>query len=115
MCENCLPIGVVSADDVYEVLKTVEDPELPVSIVDMGLIYDVEIHAGETTCAEIDMTFTAMGCPAMDFMKHDVREAVAGLEGVDEIEINTVWDPPWSTDRLSDEARQVLQTAGVGV
>lgn len=98
-----------------DALSEVEDPELPVSIVDMGLIYDVQITDEEPVHVEVDMTFTAMGCPAMDFMKYDVREAVVDIDGVQDVEINTVWDPPWTTDRLSEEARAVLQTAGVGV
>lgn len=96
-----------------EALKDVEDPELPVSIVDMGLIYDIHVEAGSRV--EVDMTFTAMGCPAMDFLKHDVREAIAAIEGVEEVAIDTVWDPPWTTERMSQEARDVLRTAGVTV
>jgi len=106
---------VVEEAEVREALKGVDDPELPVSIVDMGLIYGIEVREGETTEVAVDMTFTAMGCPAMDFLKHDVREALAAVDGVDRVEINTVWDPPWTTERMSEEARDVLRTAGVTV
>lgn len=106
---------MVDEQDVQSALGTVDDPELPVSIVDMGLIYDVDVVEGSSTRVEIEMTFTAMGCPAMDFLKHDVREAVLGIEDVDEVDIRTVWDPPWTTERMSKEARDVLRTAGVRV
>lgn len=106
---------MVDESAIWSALATVDDPEFPVSIVDMGLVYEVRVRGPEPASVEIDMTFTAMGCPAMDFMKVDVREAVEGVEGVGEVEIHTVWDPPWTTDRLSEEARQALQTAGVGV
>lgn len=100
---------------VREALKGVDDPELPVSIVDMGLIYAIEVSDHDPAHVDIDMTFTAMGCPAMDFLKHDVREAVAAVDGVGQVTINTVWDPPWTTERMSEEARDVLRTAGVTV
>jgi phenylacetate-CoA oxygenase PaaJ subunit len=106
---------VVDESTVRDALKQVDDPELPVSIVDMGLIYAIEVSEAEPAQVEIDMTFTAMGCPAMDFLKHDVREAVAAVDGVGSVTINTVWDPPWTTDRMSEEARDVLRTAGVTV
>jgi phenylacetate-CoA oxygenase PaaJ subunit len=106
---------VVDERAVREALKSVDDPELPVSIVDMGLIYGIEVSEPEPAHVDVEMTFTAMGCPAMDFLKHDVREAVAAVDGVGSVSIETVWDPPWTTDRMSEEARDVLRTAGVTV
>lgn len=103
---------MVQEEDVRDALEEVDDPELPVSIVAMGLIYEVRVEGARI---QVDMTFTAMGCPAMDFLKHDVREAVLALDGVESVTINTVWDPPWTTDRMSEEARDVLRTAGVTV
>lgn len=107
---------MVDEDAVRQALKTVEDPELPLSIVDMGLVYGIELEPGdEGARVVVEMTFTAMGCPAMGILKHDVREAVRDLDGVDAVEIDTVWDPPWTTDRLSEEAKNVLATTGVTV
>lgn len=106
---------MVDERQVMKALEDVEDPELPVSIVAMGLIYEVRVAGEGSSHVEVDMTFTAMGCPAMDFLKHDVREAVSSLDGVEAVEIRTVWDPPWTTDRMSEEARAVLATAGVTV
>jgi metal-sulfur cluster biosynthetic enzyme len=111
---------VVDAQEVREVLDTVEDPELPLSIEQMGLVYGVDVTEPEDpdvegARVEVRMTFTAMGCPAMGLLKSDVRRAVLGLEGVAEVDLVTVWDPPWTTDRLSEEARDVLRTAGVTV
>lgn len=107
---------MVDEATVWETLATVDDPELPLSIVDMGLVYDVRVRQVEdVTRVEVDMTFTAMGCPAMDLLRSDVHEALADVDGVDQVQLTTVWDPPWTVERLSDQARAVLETAGVGV
>lgn len=107
---------VVDETAIWETLETVDDPELPLSIVDMGLVYDIRVQEGpDGTRVEVDMTFTAMGCPAMDLLRGDVHKAVSAVEGVDQVQITTVWDPPWTVKRLSERARAVLETAGVGV
>ncbi len=99
-----------------EALKTVEDPELPVSIVDMGLIYGVRVEPGQAGArVVVEMTFTSMGCPAMGMLTSDVKQAVQGMEGVASVHVETVWDPPWTTERLSQTARDVLRVAGVSV
>lgn len=111
-----VPKTVVDEETIWQTLETVDDPELPLSIVDMGLIYDVRVDQGpEGTRVEVDMTFTAMGCPAMDLLRSDVHEAVSQVPDVDEVKLTTVWDPPWTVKRLSERARAVLETAGVGV
>lgn len=107
---------MVSEEDVLEALGSVEDPELPVSIVDMGLIYGVEVDPREQGArVTVEMTFTSMGCPAMGMLKSDVHEALEPLDDVEEVRIRTVWDPPWTTDRLSEEARDMLRVTGVSV
>lgn len=99
-----------------EALGTVQDPELPVSIVDMGLVYDVDVDAAsQGVHVVVEMTFTSMGCPAMGMLKSDVREALGSLDDVRSVRVVTVWDPPWTTDRLTQEARDVLRVAGVSV
>lgn len=109
---------MVTESQVLAALETVDDPELPLSIVDMGLVYDVRVQDAEEVDGarvEVEMTFTAMGCPAMGMLTGDVEEAVEALEGVAVVEVIHVWDPPWTTDRLSEEARDVLRVAGVTV
>lgn len=107
---------MVTESQVKAALETVDDPELPLSIVDMGLVYGVEVdQTPEGARVTVEMTFTAMGCPAMGMLKGDVETAVASIGGVDSVQVNTVWDPPWSKDRLSEEARDVLRVSGVSV
>jgi len=102
-----LPPDVVR---LWSALREVRDPELPVSLVDLGLIYDVRRTDG---VAEVDMTFTATGCPCMSFMKMDVEERLLREPGVSSVEIREVWSPPWRRDRMTAEARAVLKRFGV--
>jgi phenylacetate-CoA oxygenase PaaJ subunit len=97
-------------EQVWEVLGTVQDPEFPLSLVDLGMIYDVRIHG---SAVEIDMTFTSIGCPAIDFLTSDVRAAVGTLPGVESVEVTVVWDPPWAKNRITDSGRRVLAAYGV--
>ena len=95
---------------IWEALKDVLDPELPISIVDMGLVYDVRLDA---STVEIDMTFTATACPCMEFIMTDVRTRLLREPAIDEVKINVVWDPPWTNQRLSSEGRELLRAYGV--
>jgi metal-sulfur cluster biosynthetic enzyme len=88
------------------------DPELPISIVDMGLIYDVRMQRDN---AEIDLTFTAIACPAMNMIIEDVREKVQALPGVSSAHVNVVWNPPWTKTRLTTKGREVLLSLGIAV
>lgn len=88
------------------------DPELPISLVDMGLIYDVRVQEGR---AEIDLTFTAIACPAMNMIIEDVREKVQALPGVCATHVNVVWNPPWTKTRLTPKGREVLSSLGIAV
>ncbi len=94
----------------WSALRDVQDPELPVSLVDLGLIYDVRREGGRV---EVDMTFTATGCPCMGFMKMDVEERLLREPGVSSVEIREVWSPPWRRERMTAEARAVLKRFGV--
>ena len=98
------------AETIWAALKDVHDPELPISIVDMGLIYDVRVAGG---VVELDVTFTAAGCPCMDFILMDIKENVLRIPTIDDVEINIVWDPPWTKDRLSADGRELLRSFGV--
>ncbi len=91
---------------IVDVLKTVYDPEIPVNIYDLGLIYKVEVS--DEGNVDIDMTFTAPSCPAADFILEDVRQKVDALEGVNSSNVNLVFEPAWDNSMLSEEARLEL-------
>lgn len=99
-------------DPLLEALREVDDPEMPVNIVDLGMVYGVRREGGTVT---VDLTFTAMGCPASEFILEDVRERLLREPGVEEVAINIVWDPPWSTRRMTQAARDALEMWGVAV
>ena len=88
---------------IVDVLKTVYDPEIPVNIYDLGLIYKVDVK--DDGDVELDMTFTAPSCPAADFILEDVRQKVDSLEGVKNATVNLVFEPAWDQSMLSEEAR----------
>lgn len=94
----------------WDALRDVEDPEIPISVVDMGLIVDVAEHDG---IVEVKLTFTAMGCPAMDFIMEDIRERLLQEPGVSEVHIEIVWDPAWSKARLSEDGIDIMRTWGI--
>lgn len=87
---------------IWKALKGVIDPELGVSIVDMGLVYDVRYEGGE---AEVEMTLTSPGCPLAPVIDKKVREAVSGIDEIKNIRVEIVWDPPWTTAMMSEELR----------
>jgi FeS assembly SUF system protein len=93
-------------EEVVKVLRTVYDPEIPVNIYDLGLIYKVELDNDKNL--SIDMTFTAPGCPAADFIIEDVRQKVESIEGVKNAQINIVFEPEWDKDMMSEEAKLEL-------
>lgn len=88
-------------EKIVRVLKTVFDPEIPVDIYELGLIYNIDINDGEVI---IEMTLTAPNCPAADFILEDVKQKVEGVEGVKSVEIKLVFEPEWSKDRMSEVA-----------
>ena len=96
----------------WQALREVEDPEIPVSVVRMGLIVSVA-YLPETRTADLQITYTAMGCPAMDFIEDDIREALLADPDVDEAEIEVVWDPVWTKDRIRADARETMRRLGI--
>jgi FeS assembly SUF system protein len=88
-------------EKIVRVLKTVFDPEIPVDIYELGLIYNIELNDGDVV---IEMTLTAPNCPAADFILEDVKQKVEGIEGVKNVEIKLVFEPEWSKERMSEEA-----------
>ncbi len=98
---------------VWEALAGITDPELPVSLVDMGMVYDVSADAAGKVV--IDLTFTSIGCPGMEMILEDVQAAVGALPGVTDVRVEVVWSPPWTKARLSPRGRQLLHVAGLSV
>lgn len=103
-----LEAGVAAAEReaLVEALRSVHDPEIPVNIYDLGLIYGMEIAADGAV--RIRMTLTAPACPVAGQMPIDVANAVAAVPGADEVTVELVWDPPWTKDRMSEEAKVAL-------
>ena len=93
-------------EKIVEMIKTVYDPEIPVNIYDLGLIYRIEVK--EDCSVEIDMTLTAPNCPAADFMMEDVKMKIEAIEGVGEVSLNLVFEPEWSQDLMTEEAKLEL-------
>lgn len=91
---------------IVDVLKTVYDPEIPVNIYDLGLIYKVDVQGNGDV--DIDMTFTAPSCPAADFILEDVRQKVDSLEGVKSANVNLVFEPTWDQSMMTEEAKVEL-------
>ena len=92
---------------IVDVLKTVYDPEIPVNIYDLGLIYRIEL-VDEGKTLQVDMTLTAPNCPAADFIVEDVHSKLAAIPGLDKVEVNLVFEPEWDKDMMSEEARLEL-------
>ncbi|GIV98558.1 MAG: hypothetical protein KatS3mg057_3215 [Herpetosiphonaceae bacterium] len=99
-------------EQLLNALHDVNDPELPVDIVDLGLVYGVW-REGRTT--QVRITFTAMGCPCLDFLLQDVRERLMREPDIDDVQIEVVWDPPWTKARLTERGRDLLISWGVSV
>ena len=91
---------------IVDVLKTVYDPEIPVNIFDLGLIYKIDVQDDATV--DLDMTFTAPSCPAADFILEDVRQKVDALDGVKTCNVNLVFEPEWDKSMMTEEARVEL-------
>lgn len=96
----------------WQALEDVHDPEFPMSVVDMGLIYGLQRQGNR---ARIQLTFTAMGCPCMEYIIGDIRERLLREPGLDEVDIEIVWDPPWTRQRLSARGIEKLKRWGVSV
>ena len=94
----------------WEALREVEDPEIPISVVGMGLIVSLRFQDG---IVDIELTFTAMGCPAMDFIQDDIRERLMQEPEVDEVRIEIVWDPVWTRSMIREEARETMRGLGI--
>ncbi|MBO0685252.1 MAG: DUF59 domain-containing protein [Candidatus Dormibacteraeota bacterium] len=97
--------ATVKEEDVIEALREVYDPEIPVNIVDLGLVYEVDIKPKRV---DIKMTLTAMGCPMAGDVMADVRDHLIDIPGIEDAGVELVYDPPWSPERMTEEARWEL-------
>ena len=100
----------ISCPALWDALRDVMDPEIPISVVDMGLIVDLKLRDG---MVDLKLTFTAMGCPAMDFIMDDIRTRLMQEPGVKQVNIDIVWDPVWTKARLSEEGIEIMRTWGI--
>ena len=97
--------AVLSGETVRQALRQVKDPELDMNIVDLGLVYDVEVDDG---LVRISMTLTSPGCPAGGQITEDVRSVVSDLEGVDQVEVELVWEPYWTPERMDPRVKAFM-------
>jgi metal-sulfur cluster biosynthetic enzyme len=105
-------VSVASEEEIRSAMKQVEDPELGVNVVDLGLLYGVSI--ADDGRVILDMTLTSMGCPLTEQIVGDSRAALEPLDGVTGVEVNWVWDPPWSPDAMTEEGRFMMKVMGYG-
>lgn len=96
---------MTTEEEVLEVLRECYDPEIPINIVDLGLVYKVAIDGEKVS---VEMTLTAPGCPVSGLLKDDVTSKLLSLEGVKEANVEIVWDPIWSPEKMSDDAKRQL-------
>ncbi|KAB2330491.1 metal-sulfur cluster assembly factor [Cytobacillus depressus] len=94
----------------WDALKEVSDPEFPISVVDMGLIYDIK---KEENKLEVQMTYTSTGCACMEWIENDIRNRLLKEEEITDVDIQVVWDPPWTVNNLSEEGKKKLKHWGV--
>ena len=109
------PLESMPADPLaatWAALDEVLDPEIPISLVELGLIYGVDLVDGVVM---VHLTFTATACPCMEFIHEDIRDRLSPEPWVERVEIVEVWDPPWTNERITDEGRAKLKELGVGV
>ena len=103
-------MSTVNEDQVRDSLKQCMDPEVPLSIVDMGLIYGIDVT--DNNDVNIKMTMTTKGCPLHETMVDDVKRYAKKVSGVNNVDVEIVWDPPWTMDKMSDEAKAKMKTMG---
>jgi metal-sulfur cluster biosynthetic enzyme len=96
----------------WRALQEVEDPEIPISVVGLGLIVSIAYRADERA-VDLELTFTSMGCPAMEFIEDDIRERLLAEPDVEEVRIEVVWDPVWTRSRIREGARARMRSLGI--
>jgi metal-sulfur cluster biosynthetic enzyme len=96
---------MATKEEVLEILRTVEDPELGMDVVDLGLVYEVDV---DDSTAKVLYSLTSMGCPAGPLIAQDMDGAIRQVEGIENVELELTFDPPWTPDRMSDDAKFIL-------
>ncbi|TMF12953.1 MAG: metal-sulfur cluster assembly factor [Chloroflexi bacterium] len=96
----------------WSALAEINDPEMPVNLVDLGLIYGLTVDGGRVC---VSLTFTAMGCPASEMIMGDIRERLLAEPGIEDVRLDVVWDPPWTSARLTSDGREALRAWGLSV
>ena len=102
--------AVYPHNELWDALREVEDPELAISLVDMGLIVSIQRSGGAVA---VELTYTAMGCPAMEMIQDDIRSRLLRIAGVTSVDIEVVWEPVWTKARLSEEGIEILRSWGI--
>ncbi len=105
---------MATEEQVLDAMRQVEDPELGVNVVDLGLVYGVEFEE-EGRKVRLDMTLTSAGCPLTDMIEGATDAALIGLEGIKEAEINWVWSPPWTPERMTEDGKMELRAMGFAI
>ncbi|GAB6933733.1 MAG TPA: metal-sulfur cluster assembly factor [Calditerricola sp.] len=105
--------ATIEVNRLWEALRAVKDPEFPVSVVDLGLIYALRVE-GEGRVV-VDMTYTSTACGCMEWIEEDIRRCLLQEPGVEEVIINVVWDPPWTKERMNEAARQRFREWGISL
>lgn len=102
--------ATLNRERLWQLLAEVKDPEIPLNIVDLGLVVDADM---EGTTAWIDLTFTTTACPCIDWIVDDTKERLLKEEGIDAVAVRIVWDPPWTVDRISEAGRRAMEHWGI--
>ncbi|SFS90654.1 metal-sulfur cluster assembly factor [Halostagnicola kamekurae] len=98
--------------ELWDMIDEIPDPHIPVSLVEMGMIYDVEESDGTVS---VEMTYPCMGCPAYDMIQNDIESCLSLTDGVDEVDVEVVWDPVWSKDMLTEPVREKMRESGISL
>jgi metal-sulfur cluster biosynthetic enzyme len=100
-------------EEILEALKVVRDPEIPVNVVDLGLVYNLDVD--DEGHVDIDMTLTSMGCPVQDLIQSDAELAVMKVDGVSRVSVDFVWSPPWSPQKMTDDGKKQMRMFGFNI
>ena len=103
----------LATESLWAALEQVNDPELPISLVDLGLIYDVRRSDDDARCVVVELTYTAMGCPCTSFIRQDIVDRLLVEDDVERVEIVEVWSPAWTRARMTARGRVLMRTFGV--
>jgi metal-sulfur cluster biosynthetic enzyme len=98
--------------ELWDALDEIPDPHIPVSLVEMAMIYDVHVDGSAVT---VEMSYPCLGCPAYDMIQNDIESCLCVLDGVEDVTVEVVWDPVWSKEMLTENARHELKNAGIGL